>query len=78
MTPSRDTPSPRRRPWYRSAPTGSRTFVLGMCMAVGGIAGAVRGAMEGARLLETAGLLGLGLLGVLLTVAWVLNYSTKR
>ncbi|MFE4214632.1 hypothetical protein [Streptomyces sp. NPDC056844] len=77
MRPSRDTPSPRR-PRYRSAPTSSRTFVLGMCMAVGGIADSIRGAMEGARLLETAGLLGLGLLGVLLTVAWVLNHSTKR
>ncbi|MFE6933726.1 hypothetical protein ACFVDT_17055 [Streptomyces sp. NPDC057699] len=78
MTPSRDTPSPRRRPRYRSAPTSSRTFVLGMCMAVGGIAGSIRGVMEGARFLETAALLGLGLLGVLLTVAWILNHSSKR
>ncbi|MFF2731572.1 hypothetical protein ACFVS9_27160 [Streptomyces sp. NPDC058008] len=78
MTPARDTPRrPRRRllHWFR--PQGSRTLVLGVCGAVGGIAGSVRSALEGGGLLQVTGLFGLGALGVLLTIAWILNYGGK-
>ncbi|WP_406146796.1 hypothetical protein [Streptomyces sp. NBC_01012] len=77
-THSRDTPStPRRRPWYRYAPQGSRTFVLGLCAAVGGIAGAIRAVVEEGGFLEVAGTFAVGVLGVLLSVAWVLNQDRR-
>ncbi|MEU1486736.1 hypothetical protein [Streptomyces sp. NPDC005752] len=66
---------PRPRHWGR--PQGSRTLVLGICLAVGGVAGSIRGATEGAGLLEVVGLLVLGAFGVLLAIAWVLEYARK-
>ncbi|MFJ2555160.1 MULTISPECIES: hypothetical protein [unclassified Streptomyces] len=81
MTPTRDTHATgRRRPrlgrWF--APRGSRTFVLGICVAVGGISGSIRGAMDGTGILEVAGLLGLGILGVALTIRYVVLYAREK
>ncbi|MFJ5722214.1 hypothetical protein [Streptomyces sp. NPDC093149] len=61
-----------------AGPRGSRTFVLGMCASVGGIAGAVRGAADGMGLLKVLGLLAVGVFGVLLTVGCVVNYARER
>ncbi|MFD4760892.1 hypothetical protein ACFWOJ_18965 [Streptomyces sp. NPDC058439] len=49
-----------------------------MCAAVGGIAGAVRGVADGTGLLKVLGLLAVGVFGVLLTVACVVNHSKER
>uniref|UniRef100_A0AAU3GT02 Uncharacterized protein n=1 Tax=Streptomyces sp. NBC_01401 TaxID=2903854 RepID=A0AAU3GT02_9ACTN len=80
MTHARDTPArprPRRWPWYRYAPQGSRTFVLGICAAVGGIAGSIRAVAEGGGFLEVVGTFAVGVFGVLLSVAWVLNHDRR-
>lgn len=53
-------------------------FVLGICASVGGIAGSVRGAAEGIGIIKVLGLLGIGILGILLTVAYIINYSKER
>lgn len=53
-------------------------FVLGVCAAVGGLAGSVRGAVDGMEILKVLGLLGIGILGVLLTVGYIVNYAKER
>lgn len=53
-------------------------LVLGICAAVGGISGSVRGAVDGMEILKVAGLLGIGILGVLLTIGYIVNYSKER
>ncbi|MFE4796333.1 hypothetical protein ACFRFL_14740 [Streptomyces sp. NPDC056708] len=49
-----------------------------MCAAVGGIAGAVRSVADGTGLLKVLGLLTVGVFGVLLTVACVVNHPKER
>ncbi|NJQ02443.1 hypothetical protein [Streptomyces zingiberis] len=72
--PGRRGPSLRRR----LTPHGSRAFVLGICMAVGGLAGGVRSAMDGNGIWTALGILGVGVLGVVLTVAWIMTYAREH
>ncbi|MFE3600718.1 hypothetical protein ACFXP3_19205 [Streptomyces sp. NPDC059096] len=53
-------------------------FVLGICVAVGGIAGSIRGAADGMGVLKVVGLLAVGMLGVLLTISYIVNYAKER
>ncbi|MDT0490669.1 hypothetical protein RM717_09140 [Streptomyces griseus] len=59
-------------------PRSSRTFVLGLCMSVGGLGGGVRAAMDGEGIWRALGISGVGLLGLALTVAWVVTYARER
>lgn len=81
MTHSAGPPQPgRNRPslWHWLSPVSSRSFVLGLCMAVGGLAGAVRSVADGESIWKSLGLLGIGVLGVVLAVAWIMTYTRKR
>lgn len=78
MTHSAGPPPPgRRRPklrhWLR--PQSSRTVVLGICMAVGGLAGGVRGVADGEEIWKSLAILGIGVLGVLIVVSYFVNYD---
>ncbi|MEU0920410.1 hypothetical protein ABZ384_23515 [Streptomyces cyaneofuscatus] len=53
-------------------------FVLGMCLAVGGLGGGVRAARDGEGVLRALGIFGSGLLGLALAVAYVVNYRRER
>ncbi|MFE5840402.1 hypothetical protein ACFQ7N_02005 [Streptomyces niveus] len=68
----------RLRPWHWFKPRGSRTLALGICAAVGGLAGSARGAVDGMEILKVLGLLGIGILGVLLTIGYIVNYAKER
>lgn len=77
MTHSAGPPSPgRRRPnlWHWLSPRGSRAFVLGVGMAVGG----VRSMADGKGIWTAFGIFGVGVLGVVLTIAWILTYARER
>ncbi|MFJ9821490.1 hypothetical protein ACIRU3_40830 [Streptomyces sp. NPDC101151] len=81
MTHSVGPPSPgRRRPALRNwlRPQGSRFLVLGVSMAVGGLAGAVRSAMDGKGIWTILGTFGLGIVGVLIAVSYFVNYEDRR
>ncbi|MEW1724434.1 hypothetical protein [Streptomyces sp. NPDC093109] len=81
MTHKRETPDPRRRrfrPWHWLTPRGSRTLILGICAAVGGLAGAVRAVADGAGILSVLVLFMIGALGVLLAIAYIVAYSREN
>ncbi|MFD5190654.1 hypothetical protein ACFWMU_21325 [Streptomyces sp. NPDC058357] len=81
MTHSAGPPSPgRRRPnlWHWLSPRGSRVFVLGVSMAVGGLAGGVRSLVDGKGIWTAFGIFGVGVLGVVLTIAWIVTYARER
>ncbi|WP_405716800.1 MULTISPECIES: hypothetical protein [unclassified Streptomyces] len=81
MTHSAGPPPPgRRRPnlWHWLSPRGSRSFVLGVSMAVGGLAGGVRAAVAGEGIWKAAGIFGVGVLAVAFTVAWIVTYTRER
>lgn len=59
-------------------PRGSRAFVLGVGMAVGGLAGGVRSIVDGKGIWTAFGIFGVGVLGVVLTIAWILTYARER
>ncbi|MBQ0827532.1 hypothetical protein [Streptomyces tagetis] len=56
----------------------SRTAVLGFFMAVGGLAGGLRGAVDGEGVWAVLGLFALGLLGVLLVVRYFVRLDGRR
>ena len=81
MTHSAGPPQPgRRRPsvWHWLRPRSSRAFVLGICMAVGGLAGGVRAALDGEEIWTTLGIFGVGTIGVVLASAWIVTYARQR
>ncbi|MFJ8847449.1 hypothetical protein ACIRFF_31640 [Streptomyces cyaneofuscatus] len=53
-------------------------FVLGMCLAVGGLGGGVRAARDGDGILTVLGVFGSGLLGLALAIAYVLTYLREH
>lgn len=57
-------------------PRSSRAFVLGLCMS--GLAGGVRAMLDGKGLGMTLGIFGIGILGLILTVEWVVTYARER
>ncbi|MFD8061139.1 hypothetical protein ACFXA0_17675 [Streptomyces cyaneofuscatus] len=73
-------PPGRRSPsrWYALLPRSSRSFVLGMRLAVGGIGGGVRAARDGEGILRALGIFGSGLLGLALAIAYVSTYLRER
>ncbi|MFJ5974629.1 hypothetical protein [Streptomyces sp. NPDC093060] len=73
--PTRRHRRPDQRHWLK--PQGSRFLVLGMCMAIGGLAGGVRGAMDGKGIWTILGTFGAGILGVLIVVSYFVNYSDR-
>ncbi|MFJ2588809.1 hypothetical protein [Streptomyces sp. NPDC087538] len=81
MTHAAGPPTPgRRRPnlWHWLSPRGSRAFVLGVSMAVGGLAGGVRAAVAGKGIWTVVGVFGVGVAGVVLAVAWIVTYARER
>lgn len=64
---------PRRKPGNLP----SHTLVLGILAAVGGIAGSVRAVGRGEEVLVVLALLGVGVLGVALAVAYVMDYAKR-
>ncbi|MFD4758073.1 hypothetical protein ACFWOJ_03990 [Streptomyces sp. NPDC058439] len=58
--------------WLR--PRSSRAFVLGICMAVGG----ARSAVDGKGIWTAFGIFGVGVLGVVLTIAWIVTYTREH
>ena len=73
-------PPGRRSPsgWHWLLPRSSRLFVLGMCLAVGGLGGGVRAARDGDGILTVLGVFGSGLLGLALAIAYVTTYLRER
>ncbi|MEF9906727.1 hypothetical protein [Streptomyces sp. P9-A2] len=55
----------------------SRTLVLGICMAVGGLAGGVRSAVGGEGIWKTLGVFGVGVLGVLIVVSYFVHRADR-
>jgi hypothetical protein len=47
-------------------------------MAVGGLAGGVRAAVAGEGIWKSAGIFGVGALGVVFTVAWIVTSTRER
>lgn len=47
-------------------------------MAVGGLAGGVRSMADGKGIWTAFGIFGVGVLGVVLTIAWILTYARER
>ncbi|MFF8917043.1 hypothetical protein ACF08M_27930 [Streptomyces sp. NPDC015032] len=68
--------SPNMGHWLR--PRTSRTFVLGICMAVGGLAGGVRSAVDGKGIWTALGVFGVGVLGVVIVIAWIVTYTREH
>ncbi|MEU7197015.1 hypothetical protein AB0B04_26390 [Streptomyces xinghaiensis] len=73
-------PSGHRHPsvWHWLRPRTSRALVLGVCMAVGGLAGGVRAAVDGEGIWTALGIFGVGALGVALAVSWIVTYARER
>ncbi|MGW7357846.1 hypothetical protein ACWGI0_14750 [Streptomyces sp. NPDC054802] len=59
-------------------PRGHRTFLLGIGASVVGFAGAVRRVLEGSGILPVLGFFAAGVLGVTLTVAWIVTYAKEH
>lgn len=72
--PGRRSPSAR----HLLPPRSSRSFVLGLCMSVGGLAGGVRAALDGKEIGTILGIFGIGILGLALAIAWVVTYARER
>ncbi|MFF1465472.1 hypothetical protein [Streptomyces sp. NPDC058330] len=80
MTHSAGPPPPgRRRPDLRHwlKPRSSRMLVLGICLAVGGLAGGARGATEGRGAGTTLVTFAVGILGVLVVVGYFSNNAER-
>lgn len=73
-------PPPGRRPsmWHLLQPRSSRGLVLGVFMAVGGLIGGVDGLLDGEMSGATLGTFGIGVLGLILTISWVVTYARER
>ncbi|MFC9033689.1 hypothetical protein [Streptomyces arboris] len=73
-------PPGRRRPsmWHLLQPRSSRGLVLGVSMAVGGLIGGVGGLLDGEMSGATLGTFGIGVLGLILTISWVVTYARER
>ncbi|ANP49764.1 hypothetical protein J2Z21_004733 [Streptomyces griseochromogenes] len=81
MAHSAGPPSPgRRRPdlrhWLRLR--SPHFAVLGVCMAVGGLAGGVRSVWDGEGIRTILGTFGLGIFGLLSVVSYFLSYEDRR
>ncbi|WP_406510498.1 hypothetical protein [Streptomyces sp. NBC_00212] len=74
--PTRGRRRPSLRHWLR--PQSPQTLVLGICMSVGGLAGGVRGVMDGKGIGTVLALLGGGVLGILIVVSYFTNYEDRR
>ncbi|MEU2716020.1 hypothetical protein [Streptomyces sp. NPDC007205] len=74
--PTRGRRRPDLRHWLRPR-GGSRFLVLGMCMAVGGLAGGVRSAWDGKGIWTILGTFGLGIFGVLAVVGYFVNWEDR-
>lgn len=74
--PTRGRRRPDLRHWLR--PQSSRMLVFGFCMAVGGLAGGVRSALDGKGIWTIFGTFGLGIFGVLVVVSYFVNYEDRR
>ncbi|MFJ4009204.1 hypothetical protein [Streptomyces sp. NPDC090026] len=59
-------------------PRGVRTLLLGVGASVTGIAGAVMRLVEGVGVLTVLGFPAVGILGLGLTVAWVVTYAREH
>ncbi|MGK5638478.1 hypothetical protein ACSNOK_09220 [Streptomyces sp. URMC 126] len=68
---------PGERPRREPGNLTSRILVLGVFAAVGGIAGSVRAVARGDGVLTVLALLGIGVLGVALAVAYVVDYARR-
>lgn len=79
LNPTDRRPSRSRRPRPRpeGLKLGSQPLMLGIVAAVGGLAGSVRSAMDGAGMLQILAQLAVGLLGLALAIACVVEYSKK-
>ncbi|MGJ3561088.1 hypothetical protein ACR6C2_33530 [Streptomyces sp. INA 01156] len=53
----------------------SRGLVLGICMAVGGLAGGARSAVDGEGIWKALGAFGIGVLGVLIVVNYFVRHA---
>lgn len=78
MSHARETRSPGAAPGIGSGRGTRGSSFSGYAWRSGGPAGAVRGLMGGQGLLEVARLFGLGVLGVLPAVAWIVNNADRR
>ncbi|MBN3928749.1 hypothetical protein IQ279_03670 [Streptomyces verrucosisporus] len=58
-------------------PSGMRAFVLGISLAVGGLAGGVRTLAEDAEVLKGVAALGVGAIGTLIALVCVLERSRR-
>ncbi|MEV4444746.1 MULTISPECIES: hypothetical protein [Streptomyces] len=52
--------------------------VFGICMAVGGLAGGVRSALDGKGIWTILGTFALGIFGLLIVVSFFVNYEDRR
>ncbi|MFF2511593.1 hypothetical protein [Streptomyces sp. NPDC058086] len=70
----------RRRPdlWHWLRPQSSQTLVLGICFAVGGLAGGVRSALDGKGIWTILGTFAVGIFGLLIVVSFFVNYEDRR
>ncbi|MFB7630606.1 hypothetical protein ACFC0M_06615 [Streptomyces sp. NPDC056149] len=59
-------------------PKGHRMLVLGAACAVGGLAGAVLTMVESGGILKSLAQLAVGVIGLYITVACVVEYSKRR
>ncbi|MER5819218.1 MULTISPECIES: hypothetical protein [Streptomyces] len=52
--------------------------MLGVFMCVGGLVGGARGLLDTTEIRMTLGLLGIGVLGLGLTVSWIVTYIQEH
>lgn len=76
MTHSAGPPTGRRsrpdlRHWLK--PQSSRMLVLGIIMAVTGLAGGARWALDGGGIWKALGMVGVGVLGIVIVVSYFVN-----
>ncbi|MDX5573632.1 MULTISPECIES: hypothetical protein [unclassified Streptomyces] len=64
--------------WHLLRLRSSRGLVLGVFMAFGGLVGGARGLLDVTEIRTTLGLLGIGVLGLVLTVSWVVTYIREH
>ncbi|MGW1870481.1 hypothetical protein ACWCPS_33665 [Streptomyces mauvecolor] len=74
--PTRGRRRPDLRHWLR--PQSPQTLVLGICMAIGGLAGGVRTSLDGKGIWTILATFGLGIFGVLIVVSYFTNYEDRR
>ncbi|MFD0421431.1 hypothetical protein [Streptomyces parvus] len=64
--------------WHLLRLRSSRGLVLGVFMAFGGLVGGARGLLDVTEIRTTLGLLGIGVLGLVLTVSWIVTYIREH